>query len=194
MTDVPGGLITLEYAAEGLNFTGVGSQANAARDADLTAYIQAATPLIENQVGPVLQVTKTLTFDGGVTAIVLPNMATAIVSVVEVGNTLVQGTAYWFDPTGSIVYCGTPVYPRVFYPGRQAISITYQTGFATVPATLQLAARELVRFWWQQGKAAVRPAYSDAVESAAPAFPQGFALPKRVIELLEPYMGTVGFA
>lgn len=190
MTTVTGGLITLEYAAEGLNFQNVGSPSSATRDADLTAYIQAATPIIENIVGPVLPATKTINFDGGNTAIVLPDMATGVTQVVEAGNTLPAGQ-WMFDPVGSIVYGGNQIYPRAFYPGRQSIQITYTVGNATVPANIQLAARELVRFWWQQGKAAERPAYSDAVESVAP---QGFAVPKRVMELLGANDGLVGFA
>jgi hypothetical protein len=191
MTAITGGLITLEYAAEGLNFRDVGSSAQSVRDADLTAYVQAATPVIEDLVGPVLQVTKTVGFDGGGTVLVLPDRATSITSVVENGATLTAGS-YMFDPIGSIVYGGNSIYPRVFYPGRLAIQITYVTGYPTVPATLQLAARELVRFWWQQGKAAQRPSYSDAVESTPP---QGFAVPKRVIELCRPFQrSAVGFA
>lgn len=190
MTTITGGLITLEYAAAGLNFTNVGMGGQADRDAELTAYVQAATAVIENLVGPVLQTSKSVAFDGGITAIVLPDKATAVTSVTENGVTLTAGS-YFFDPIGGIVFGGNSVYPRVFYPGRLSIVVTYTVGYATVPATLQLAARELVRFWWQQGKAANRPAYGDAVETAAP---QGFAVPKRVIELCEPFIRAVGFA
>lgn len=193
MTTVTGGLITLEYAAEGLGFRDVGASSRATRDADLAFYIQAATPVIEDLVGPVLQVSRTVAFDGGDTSIVLPDSATSVTQVVEAGSVLPVGN-YMFDPVGSIVFGGNPIYPRAFYPGRLAIVITYVTGYATVPQTLQLATRELVRFWWQQGKAANRPAYSDATE-AAPLPAQGFAVPKRVIELCRAYQGAaVGFA
>jgi hypothetical protein len=191
VTAVPGGLITLEYAAQGLQFNNVGTSSTAARDADLIAYIQAATTVIEDLVGPVLQVTKTVTFDGGVTGIVLPDKVSSITSVSEAGNVL-PNTNWFFDPIANIVYGGNFIYPRPFYPGRLAVSITYVTGYATIPPTLQLATRELVRFWWQQGNAAQRPAYSDAVEATAP---QGFAVPKRVIELCNAFRGPeVGFA
>lgn len=189
MTDVPGGLITLEYAAEGLNFTGVGSQANTARDADITAYIQAATPIIENIVGPVLPTSKTVSFDGGTEAIVLPDVATSVTTVIENGVTLTT-TDWMFDPVGSVLWRGTSTHPKCFGTGRLGIQVTYATGYTTIPLALQLAARELVRFWWQQGKAAVRPAYSDALEATPP---QGFAVPKRVIELCAPFQGA-GFA
>jgi len=191
MTTITGGLIDLEYAAAGLNFPDLGDPAKDARDADLTAYVVAATAVIEDIVGPVLQTTKTVSFDGGVTAIVLPDRANSITAVVENGSTLAAGT-YFFDPIASVVYGGTPIYPRVFYPGKLAIQITYVVGYSPVPATLQLAARELVRFWWQQGKAATRPAYGDAIEATPP---QGFAVPKRVIELCTPFLGPqIGFA
>ncbi|MFE4469550.1 hypothetical protein ACFRFH_12115 [Leifsonia sp. NPDC056824] len=190
MTNVDGGLITLEYAAEGLHMRDAGTGSQGDRDADLTTFIQAATPVIEDLIGPVIAANKTLAFDGGTYSIVLPDRANAIVSVTEAGNLLTAGS-YFFDPVGSIVYGGNMIYPRLFYPGRLAIVITYSVGYGTVPVTIQLAARELVRFWWQQGMNAQRPAYSDAVETAAP---MGFAVPKRVVEMLTPYMGTVGFA
>lgn len=191
MTTITGGLITLEYAAAGLNIQNVGEQSKVDRDAELTAYVQAATPVIENIVGPVLPASKTVAFDGGGTSIILPDKAFSITSVVENGTTLTTGS-YFFDPISSVVYGGTPIYPRVFYPGKLAIQITYAVGYSPVPQVLQLAARELVRFWWQQGKAANRPAYGDAVEAAPP---QGFAVPKRVIELCTPFIGPeVGFA
>ena len=111
--------------------------------------------------------------------------------VIEAG-TVLTSDRWQFDPVASVVYGGSIVYPRVFYPGRLAVQITYVTGYAVIPPTLQLAARELVRFWWQQGKAANRPSWGDAVENTPP---QGFAVPKRVIELCRPYQGAaVGFA
>jgi hypothetical protein len=196
VTVITGGLISLEFAAAGVKYApaSVGQAANAARDADLTVYVQAATPVIEDIVGgPVAQVTKTVKFNGGDDEIILHDSVSSVTSVVEVGNTLNAATDYIFDPVSNIIIGGTPVYPRIFYPGRLAMTVTYVTGFAPIPMTIQLATRELVRFWIQQGNQSQRPGYGDQVESLAYT-PQGFAVPKRVMELLAPYRKLGGFA
>lgn len=193
MTAITGGLITLELAAAGLKYTGVGSVPNAARDADLTFYVQAATPIIEDIIGPALVVSKTISFNGGETYIMLNDVATSVTSVVEMSNSLIAGTDYMFNPVANIIYGGTPSYPRVFYPGTLAIVVTYVTGMSVIPANVQLATRELVRFLVQQGNQSQRPGFGDQVESLAYT-PQGFAVPKRVMELLAPNRKLGGFA
>lgn len=193
MTVVAGGLITLEYAAAGLNFIGnaaVGASGMTARDADLTTYIQAATPIIEDIAGPMLQATVTRKFDGGSTSIVIPQKASSIVSVTEAGNTI---TDWFFDDASNVIYGGSIVYPRFFYPGRLSMTVTYVVGYATIPWNVQLATRELVRFLWQQGKQAQRPSFGDAPADTGYT-PQGFAVPKRVLELLAPNRNIGGFA
>ena len=193
MTVIAGGLITLELAAAGLKYTAVNAAVNAARDADLTFYVQAATPIIEDIIGPVLVVTKTIRFSGGNTQIKLNDVVTSVTSVTEMTNLLNPGTDYMFDPVSNIIYGGTSNYPRVFYPGFLAISIVYVTGMAIVPPNVQLATRELVRFLVQQGNQSQRPGFGDQVESLAYT-PQGFAVPKRVMELLAPNRKLGGFA
>ena len=186
-TVIAGGIITLEYAAAGLAYAAatVGQPSYAARDADLAAYIQAATPVIENIVGAVVPRIVVERYDGGADLIVLRNRATSISAVTVAG---VATADYTFDPDSSILYAGGS-----FLSGRQTVEVTYTTGFTTIPATLQLATRELVRFWVQQGNQSQRPAFGDAVESAAYT-PQGFAVPKRVMELCAPYRTMGGFA
>lgn len=184
MTDIEGGLITLEYAREGLNF----KTADTTRDADLTTYVQAATPVIESLVGPVLEVTRTKRFPGGGTAVVLPEVAATVVEVSEDGTVT---TDFVFDSDSSIVYAGDPAGSRTFTDGVLAVSVEYTAGFAVVPETLQLAARELVRHWWQQGKQSNRPAFDEGAEFGQT--PQGFAVPRRVVELCQPYVKVPGF-
>lgn len=190
MTDIPGGLITLEYAAEGLSFSDVGSAKWAARDADLTAYVQAATPVIEDLVGPVLQATKTMWFWGPHTSLPLPGHVTSITSITDNGVTIDSGS-YFFESDSSIVLMK---YSLGYTLGISLgpIIVTYVAGYDPVPPTLQLAARELVRFWWQQGKAS--PQYD--ADTAGSVVPQGFAVPKRVQQLCMPFMGgaEAGFA
>lgn len=190
MTDITGGLITLEYATSGLQWNGVGQAGNTARDADIATYIQAATPVIEDIVGPVLAAPRTLRFDGDVASIVLPDNVTAITVVTENG---VATTDYLFDAQRNIIYAGVTGL-RGFAPGgRLNISITYTVGWAIIPPTIQLATRELVRFWYQQGMQSNRPAFGDPSMDVTYT-PQGFAVPKRVMELCAPYRKLGGFA
>jgi len=185
MTDITGGLITLEYAREGVNWA---ASVGTTNDADLTTYVQAATPVIESIVGPVLVVSRTRSFAGGGSAVVLPERAATVTSVTEDGTAT---TDYVFDPVANIVYAGNPAGSRTFAAGVLAVTVGYTAGYATVPKTLQLAARELVRHWWQQGKQANRPAFGEPAEPVGP--PMGFAVPKRVMELCQPYVSVPGF-
>jgi len=184
MTVIEGGLISLEYAREGLNF----KTADAVRDADLTTYVQAATPVIESIVGAVAPVTRTRRFAGGTSAVVLPEPASAVTSVSEDGTAT---TDYVFDSVSNIVYAGDPAGSREFTDGVLAVTVVYTAGYVTVPATLQLATRELVRHWWQQGKQSNRPAFDEPGEPVGA--PMGFAVPKRVMELCQPYVKVPGF-
>ena len=197
MTTIAGGIITLEYAATGMNYAPatVGTGPYAARDADLIAYVQAATPIIEDIAGPVLPGSRSQKFDGGETAILLPFVASSVTSVYEGNNAtpLVQGTDYRFDPFANQIVGGGFNYLRMFMPGTLSINITYAVGFSPIPMNLQLGTRELVRFWVEQGNQAQRPAYGDQVESMAWT-PQGFAVPKRVIQLCAPNRKLGGFA
>jgi hypothetical protein len=193
MTNITGGLITLEFASTGLNYSSVGAGGQTARDADITAYVQAATPIIEDIVGSCLQVSKTIAFDGGNYAINLNDNVTAITSVVEAGNPLNSATDYMFDPIANQLVGGGPIVGRAFYPGRLCIVVTYTAGFTTIPMNIQMATRELVRFWVQQGKQGWRPNGQMDADSVAWT-PSGFAVPKRVIELLAPNRHLGGFA
>jgi hypothetical protein len=190
MTDIAGGLITLEYASTGLQYKDVGAGKYVDRDADVTTYVKAATPVIEDIVGSVLPVSKTRTFDGGGSVIILNDRVQSITSVTESG---VTSAGFTLDPIAGLLYAGTSSVSRTFTPGVFNVVVTYLAGMASVPQTLQLAARELVRFWVQQGMQSQAPQFGDGVESMSYT-PQGFAVPKRVMELCAPYQAIGGFA
>ncbi len=196
MTDVAGGLITLEYALAGLKFKADATPEGAARDADITTYIQAATPIIEKITGPLLQRSaQVLVFNGGKHAILLPadiSSAGQITQITEDGATIAD---YDVDVDAGIIYAGAIGAARAFNSGVRNIRVTVAVGrYATaddVPKALQLAARELVRILWQLGMQSNRPAYGEV--SADTAVPDDFLVPRRVLQLCEPYR-QVGFA
>lgn len=179
------GLITLAEARASLGWAAT----DTSRDADLEDYIEAATPVIENITGPILQRNEVYTFDGGVEKLVLPVRFSAVVSITNNGAAVTNFTA---DEAAGIITAGSTTSPDVFDYGVQNIVVTVTVGAATVEPHVKLAARELVRFWWQQGQQANTPAFGGAPESMP--LPMGFAVPRRVMELLEPSPRVAGFA
>ena len=179
------GLITLEDVRKSLGLAAT----DTSNDADLERYVEAATPVIENITGPLIQRTEVFYMDGGREAIVLPKRFTSVTSITQNG---VAYTSYVADPGSGVITAGTSTSPDVFEPGVRNVVVTVVTGSATIPSNVQLAARELVRFWWQQGRQANIPAFGEAPESGVT--PMGFAVPKRVMELLEPNKRIAGFA
>jgi len=179
------GLITLAEARASLGW----ATGQTADDADLEKYIEAATPVIENITGPVLVKTRIYTVDGGRPAVVLPVRFTSVTSITVDGGAYTNFTT---DASAGVVMAGSTTAPDVFGYGIQNVVVTVSVGTATVPANIKLATRELVRFWWQQGRQANIPAFGEAPPDNS--VPMGFAVPKRVIELLQSSPRVAGFA
>ncbi|WP_353809154.1 hypothetical protein [Agromyces sp. SYSU T00194] len=175
-------LITLADAKKSIYNGYAGS--STADDTDIQEYIDAATPVIEDIVGPLEADTIVYERDGGKTGIQLP---TAIASVDEVLEDDVEIADYFASKSAGIIYAGTRTNRRQFSPGTRNIQATVTVG-RTVPPNVKLATRELVRFWWQQGRQGNnRP--SLGVESPGEPMvntPSGFAVPRRVWELCRP--------
>lgn len=179
------GLVTLEDVRKSLGFAAT----DTTNDSDIERYIEAATPVIENIVGPLIARSRVFTFDGGSSTVVVPVRFVSVTSIVESGVAITDFVA---DVQAGTITAGTTDGVRDFAYGYQNVVVTVSVGAATVPANVKLAAREIVRFWWQQGRQANIPAFGDAPESGVT--PMGFAVPKRVIELLEPNKRIAGFA
>lgn len=179
------GLITLEDARASLGW----GAADIANNSDLEDYIEAATPVIENITGPLLVKSQTFTFDGGVSAVLLPVRFTSVTSITESGTAITDFVA---DPLSGIIYAGATSGVRSFASGVQNIVVVVSVGSATIPPNVILATRELVRHLWQIGRQGSRPAYGQ--DAGAEIVPSGFAVPRRVIELLEASPRVAGFA
>lgn len=177
------GLITLADAKLSLGK----SVGDTSSDADIENYIEAATPVIENITGPMIARNRTYVRDGGGVIVVDP--FNSIVSVTESG---VAVTDFVANGTAGIVTAGTSSTTRAFKAGVGNVVVVASVGSATIPPNIQLAARELVRFWWQLGRQGNRPAFGNEMPSEV--VPSGFAVPRRVIELCEPHRSSVGFA
>jgi hypothetical protein len=185
-------IIGLDDARAALNMQD--SKTTAAQLDDLRLYIAAATPVIEDIVGPVIPGTFTQTTDGGGWAIPLFNRPTEIVSVTELGAPL-DPSAYFLDSEAGILYAGRPQATRRFMPGYQSVVVEYKAGAPAVPPNIRLATRELVRHWWQLGKQGTGGGRGGSFDQTAPEWtPSGFAVPKRVIELCGKKNAPGGFA
>lgn len=175
----PTAIVTLTEVRAGLNIPGASHDA----DTELRAYIAAATEVVESIVGPVLPRTVTEVISPSRSIVVLSMPATSITEVTDDGTVR---TDYDADLSAGILTSAAG------WSGP--VTVEYEVGLAAVPASVNLAARELVRFWWQQGQQAGRPAFGGS--GAAPQVSTAYAVPDRVVELLRPHIAgrLPGFA
>lgn len=158
-------------------------------DADIEAYISAATPVIEAITGPIYAESRTMTFDGGSHTIVLPFRFNTVTSVTVDG---VAYSTFVSEAHAGIIHAGTTSSDDTFDPGTQNVVVVVTVGSATVPPNVVLAARELVRHWWQQGRQGTRPTFGDT-SSESPAVSLGVPT-RRLAELLAGSESVPGFA
>ncbi|WP_159702470.1 hypothetical protein [Arthrobacter sp. 18067] len=183
----PGFLIPLEEVATGLQLPG---NVDPAKLQDLRLYLAAATPVIEDITGPMLAATKTHTAWAGDSAVMLPHLPNQILSVTVDG---VPVPSYVPDLASGIVYAGNGSALQPFGSGE--LVITYRIGAPIIPPNIRLAARELVRFWWQGGMQGSGGGNVRSGRPEADTFtPSGFAVPRRVMELCAPNQQLGGFA
>lgn len=152
---------------------------------DLRLYVAAATPVIEDIVGPVVRSSEVYTAPGG-SFVMLPVISAIVTSVTVDG---VVFTEFYADPAGA-VSAGTQYARRGFPTGL--VEVRYTVGMQVIPPNIQLAARELVRHMWQIGRQGVGGGRPDPTAEAFT--PSGFAVPRRVIELCAPHRQLGGFA
>ena len=170
-------IISLDDARAALNV----SSTSRVNDAELLLYIAATTEVIEDIVGNVLTTTITETFDGGGRSILLAQVPSAITSVTVNGTAT---TNYVANLSSGIIHAGSTTTPWIFQEGIQNVVVTYAAGLQQIPPNIILAAREEVRFLYQIGQQAGRPAFNtDLAPQDMSWTPSGFAVPQRVIEL-----------
>lgn len=149
--------------------------ADTSQDGELDGFVQAAAALIENVVGPVSPTSYTEVHDGGGPTIFLRRVPVLSVTTITeyvaltgyaltlqpLGQTT---SAYGYsldDPlTGVVTRRTSSGVMSPFLGGRQAVTVTYVAGRASVPANVRLACLELVREMWsatQRGNSSGRP-------------------------------------
>lgn len=181
-------LISVDDALAALRAKLAVAQAEAREE--LPLYIAAATWVVENIVGTVLPASKSCRRDGGRNAVVLPHRGVDVTQV-TVSGTVLAATSYVVDTDAGIVYAGSDGL-GCFRAGRVNVEVAYTVGSAVIPENVRLAAREEVRFLWQIGHQGARPVGDTA--DVTPWAAEGFAVPRRVVELLQPHARSDGFA
>jgi hypothetical protein len=195
---VAGPIVTLAEAKTHLNLS------STAHDTELQLIVDAATPIVEDIVGPVMQETRTENHDGGGPFIVLRKRPViSVTSVVEYRGpitwTLTQAStpavastySFTFEvDTGRVVrrVVGGGTIP--FYNGPGAVHVVYEAGNVatngTVPANFKLGALELIRHNYQLTQQPGHPAFAHTGMAEEQFYtPSGFAVPMRVIEILQ---------
>ncbi|MFE1926531.1 head-tail connector protein [Streptomyces asoensis] len=178
-------LLTLEEAKAQLDID------TSSHDTELQVYVDGVTAAIEAHVGPVENRAVTETHDlppGGTRILVLRQ--TPAVSLSSVTAVLAGGIGY--DASGLDLDGDTGAVRRLD-GGRLygPLRITYTAGRGTVPATINLAARIMVQHMWRtqygasRGMASIGGGEDYSVNE--PVAGWGYAIPNRVLQLLEPY-------
>ena len=153
-------------------------------DAELQAFINAATAAIGERVGPLEPTETTVRVRPAGRGLRVPAPATSLVSVADAdGVALVPGDLFIEPASGLISANDGTTFGASYY------TVTYMAGRDPVPADLKLAVLELVRHFWDTQRGPTARPGSTASETTANSVPgAAYLLPFRVSELLKPHM------
>ncbi|MEV3946977.1 hypothetical protein AB0K57_04845 [Streptomyces halstedii] len=180
-------LLTLAEAKAQLNLK------TAASDVELQMYIESLTSVIEGHVGVVEERIVTETVSGQGPAVVLlqtPVRALTSLTPVVPGGAAVNVAGLHVDGSSGVVAYTN----RSQFTGGPWTAV-YTAGRAEVPPTIRLAALLLLQHLWRTRNGAARGGGSAddySVTEPVPGF--GYAVPNRVLELLEPHKLPPGIA
>lgn len=181
------GLLTLAEAKSQMNIE------TTTHDTELLAYIESLTAVIEGHVGPVEDQTVTETVDGQGRYLALlrpPVQAlTSLTPIMDGGAALDVAGLHVDGPSGVIrrtdggTFSGGPW------------TVVYTAGRGSIPATINLAARILLQHLWRTQYGAARGGgRADDFDVTEPIPGFGYAVPNRVLQLLESYKQPPGIA
>lgn len=180
-------LLTLAEAKAQLNITTM------THDQELTAYIDALTPIIERYVGPVENRTVTETVDSKGLALAVTQVPA--VSLTSITPVLVGGLALG---VADVVLDGAAgIIRRVdgSFFGGGPWEVVYVAGRGEIHPTINVAARILLQHLWRTQYGAARGNFgSDDFDVNEPVAGWGYAVPNRVLQMLEGFKVPPGVA
>ncbi|MFG2747247.1 head-tail connector protein [Streptomyces chartreusis] len=156
-------------------------------DTELQTYIDALTATIERIVGPVENRTVTEVIEGRSTTLCLKSVpAVSLTSVTPVhtsGDTLSVADLHLDGTTGIVRRLDGGTFRGGLW------TWVYVAGRGTVAPTINLASRILLQHLWrtQYGAARGNIGGGDDYDVNEPVVGWGYAIPNRVLQLLEPY-------
>ncbi|WP_331719491.1 hypothetical protein OG693_39685 (plasmid) [Streptomyces sp. NBC_01259] len=161
---------------------------------ELTLYIEAATDAVERHTGPII--TREVTEQVNACGIGLPLTRMPVVGLTSITPALAGGLAVnvedlTVDAEAGVLY---RLDGGAFSGGPWTVTYTAGRG-DSVPPTVQLATLLLIQHLWSTKYGASRgqgPSMDYSVNEPMPGF--GYAIPNRVLTLLEPYQQPFGFA
>ncbi|MFF9084422.1 head-tail connector protein [Streptomyces rubiginosohelvolus] len=180
-------LLTLAEAKAQLDYDGD------ANDAEIQAYIDALTPVIELHTGPVENRTVTETVNGRGSLLALTQVP--VVSLTSLTPQLSSGVSVEVSDVALDKDAG--VIRRMdgaSWSGGPWTAV-YVAGRGGVPPTINLAARILLQHLWRTQYGAARGGGgADDYSVTEPVIGYGYAIPNRVLHLLEAFKAPPGFA
>ncbi|MGH8571248.1 MAG: head-tail connector protein [Gammaproteobacteria bacterium] len=172
----PGGIIGLDEAKQHLNIT------NSFNDEELRGFLEAATLVVEDVVGPVVARSFTEIHDSGARLVLNQCPAISLTTLIPV---LTGGTSYLpadldLDPNTAVVRHKS----GICFEGP--LRVTYTAGRRVVPDNIVQGTKEIVRHMWdtQRGHSGIRPGLG---EEDLGFTSSGFAVPRRALELFGPH-------
>lgn len=154
----------------------------------LRTYIDAVGAAVESYTGRTFRrQTFTEVYDGGYPAISLLHLPVISVSSVSESGTALGVTDYTINGLRGVLWRGaSSYYPGRFAPGIQNISVTYVAGYVDIPDDVMHAAKQMLSHLWETQRGSMglnRGPTSDDYIGVA-----GYSFPRRVVELLNPYV------
>lgn len=159
-------------------------------DDELDAFIARAEAALSRKIGPLASTTKTERVRGGDSVLWLSS--TPVISITSITSpstgAVIQPSQLTVSSSGQVEYTSYGWFSSHFY------DVTYQAGYVTLPADLQLAVLELIRHMWDTqrggGSARIGSAQSDAMSNTIPG--AAYLFPFRVEQLIAPYVPVLG--
>lgn len=175
-------LVSLDDLRTKLNLSGT----DAARDEQLRHYIDVASAVCEQKVGPVAVRTVVETVNAGRSSLVLRQAPVVAVTSVTVDGTALAADTYALHASSGVVYSPTGA---VLGNGTTTV-VTYTAGRPVVPADILEGVVELVRHLWATKRGPTAPNRLGPAETADTYAPSGYGylLPHRVEQLWSPHV------
>jgi len=179
------GIVSLADVRAHLNMTATGITGRA-NDDELRRFIDVATDFIESRIGPVVRRTIgpiTVYPQGGLFFLTPPVISVTTMTYANGYTGSYDVAGVYLDGSAGII---RPAYTSTFaYP----VSVTYVGGRAIVPALIQQAALDYIKWMWEsQRGSSLLPIAGGEFEVTTPMMP-----PHKIELALQPYM-TVAIA